>query len=201
MTQIRKNIAGYNNLYQVSNMKYTVYVIRHISTGMVLYVGKTRNFKKRAYQHLSLNAHSKKWLSVIGTGNVLIEEVAKFYNETDALKYEDELILKYGTIANGYNEQRSGLITENIYEYYKKYMQIDEHREHHKESQRKYDRERMKTDKRIEYMRNYQRDYQRYYKKAKKLGVSVADYRKLKKDQDITLEQNKKKEIQLTINF
>ena len=209
-------------------MKYTVYIIRHISTGTVLYVGKTRNFKKRAYEHLSLNAHSKKWLSVIGTGNVLIEEVAKFDNETDALKYEDELILKYGTIINGYNERRSGLIEsenqeEYQKEYQKKYRNTYEHKEYqkeyhkeyqkeyrqkyeYKEYQRKWHRKYHKTDKYINYQKEYRqtdeyKKYQRDYKKAKKIGISVAEYRKLKKDQDATLEQNKKQQIQLTINF
>lgn len=228
MTQINKNIVGYNNLYQVSNMKYTVYIIRHISTGTVLYVGKTRNFKLRAYQHLKLNTHSKKWLSVIGTGNVLIEEVAKFNNKTDALKYEDELILKYNTIENGYNNNRSGLISyENPEEYQKEYQKKYRKIEEHKEYQKKYHKKYNKTDKYKEYQQNYQkeyrntdehkkhnREYQKEYKKtdkykeykrdyykSKKLGISVAEYRKLKKDQDTTLEQNKKQPIQLNINF
>lgn len=219
MTQIRKNIADYNNLYQVSNMKYTVYIIRHISTGQVLYVGKTRNFKRRVYQHLTLHTGTKKWLSVIGTGNVLIEEVAKFDNEVDALKYEDELILKYGTIENGYNKNRSGLIeSENPEEYQKKYqkkyLEIDEHKEHIREYKRKWQKEYSKTDKFKEYQRKwkkeyrntdkcrkYQRDYKRDYYKAKKIGISVSEYRKLKNDQGDTLEQNKKQPIQLTINF
>ena len=141
MTQIRKNIADYNNLYQVSNMKYTVYIIRHIGTGSVLYVGKTKNFKKRVYQHLSLHTSTKKWLSVIGTGNVFIEAVAKFDNEVDALKYEDELILKYNTIENGYNHNRSGLIkVENPEEYDRKRKKTEKYRK----SRREYDRERPK---------------------------------------------------------
>ena len=180
-------------------MKYTVYIIRHISTGMVLYVGKTNNFKRRVYQHLSLKSSSKKWLAVVGTGNVLIEAVAEFDKEVDALKYEDELILKYDTITNGYNKNRSGLIAaENIVEYQKKYQCTDKF----KECQRKY----TKTDKDRGYQREYQKKYQgteefkeyqrkwhRDYYHAKKLGISLDEYRKFK--------QNKKQPIQLTINF
>ena len=202
MTQIRKNIAGYNNLYQVSNMNYTVYLIKHIITGQVLYVGKTDNFKRRAHQHLSLNTNSKEWLSSIGTGNVLIEAVADFENKDDALKYEDELILKYNTITNGYNNNRSGLIaSENPEEYNKKYQkkyrEIDEHKEHMREYHRKYKKEYRNTEEYKEYDRKWHRDY--YY--SKKMGISVSEYRKLKNDQDATLEQNKKQPIQLTINF
>ena len=179
--------------------KYTVYIIRHISTGTVLYVGKTDNLKRRAYEHLKLQSRTKDWLSVIGTANVIIEEVAKFDNEVDALKYEDELIQKYGTIENGYNKHRSGLIKSenpekyNI-EYSRKYRQTNEHKEY----QRNYQKYYYKTDKYKEYKRRWNRDYY----KAKKLGLTIDEYRKLKeKDQGATLEQNKKQPIQLTINF
>lgn len=196
-------------------MKYTVYLIKHINTGTVLYVGKTKNFKMRVYQHLSLNTNSKDWLSVVGTGNVIIEPVAEFSNEVDALKYEDELILKYDTINNGYNKERSGLIfLENSEEYQKNYQK--EYRkeyqntDEYKEYQRKWHRKYSKTDKCREYQKNYHREYQKKYQctdeskeykrkwqrdyyHAKKLGISVDEYRKLK--------QNKNQTNQLTINF
>ena len=125
-------------------MKYTVYVIKHIGTGTVLYVGKTKNFKMRVYQHLSLKSSTKKWLAEIGTNNVLIEPVAEFSNETDALKYEDELILKYNTIENGYNKQRSGLIfLENPEEYQRNWQKEYHSTDKFKEYNRKY----TKTDK------------------------------------------------------
>lgn len=171
--------------------KYTVYLIRHISTGMVLYVGKTDNLKRRAYEHLTLNSNSKKWLSVIGTGNVLIEEVAKFDNEVDALKYEDELILKYGTIENGYNGQRSGLITENPEEYNKKYQkkyrEIDEHKEHMREYKRKWQKEYSKTDK----FKEYQRKWHREYSKTDKCREYQRDYHKKYEKTDKRIEYQK----------
>lgn len=184
-------------------MKYTVYIIKHIGTGTVLYVGKTNNFKRRVYQHLSLKSSSKEWLAEIGTNNVLIEAVAEFNNKVDALKYEDELILKYDTITNGYNKYRSGLIfeenpeeyqreyqkeyhnTDKFKKYIRKYTKTDKYRGYQREYQKKY----QGTDGFKEYQRNWHKDYYQ----AKKLGISVDEYRKFK--------QNKKQSIQLTINF
>ena len=191
-------------------MCYTVYIIRHICTGQVLYVGKTRNFKKRAYQHLTLKTNTKEWISVIGTGNVFIEEVAKFNNETEALKYEDYLIQKYGTIENGYNKCRSGLIkAENPEEYSRKwhreyYQKNDKYKEWRREYERKYRQtekykeykrdyriEYQRTDKYREYLMNYRktdeykeriREYKRDYYNAKKLGMTVKEYRELYKN-------------------
>lgn len=135
-------------------MKYTIYTITTIDEGRVVYVGKTNNFKRRKREHLSLNSRTKEWIAAIGTGNVLIEPVAEFDNETDALKYEDELILEYDTITNGYNKNRSGLIkAENPKEYYN----TDKWKDYHREYNIDYEQ----TDKWKKYHRDYQRDYQR----------------------------------------
>lgn len=180
-------------------MKYTVYVIKHIGTGTVLYVGMTKNFKMRVYQHLSLKSNSKYWLAEIGTNNVLIEPVDEFNNKVDALKYEDELILKYDTIKNGYNKCRSGLIfEENPEKYQKKYHNTDKFKEYQKKYQgtdkyRGYQREYQKKYQGTDGFKEYQRNWHRDYYKAKKLGVSINEYRKIK--------QNKNQPIQLTINF
>lgn len=180
-------------------MKYIVYVIKHIGTGTVLYVGKTKNFKRRVYQHLSLKSNTKKWLSAIGTDNVSIEPVAYFNNKTDALKYEDELILKYNTIENGYNKCRSGLIAaENIEEYQKKYHSTDKFKEYQRkysktDNYRGYQREYQKKYQGTDEFKEYQRNWHRDYYQAKKMGVSIDEYRKIK--------QNKNQPIQLTINF
>ena len=184
-------------------MKYIVSIRKHIGTGTVLYVGSTNNFKRRVYQHLSLKSNAKYWLAEIGTNNVTIEAVAEFNNKVDALKYEDELIIKYGTIENGYNKQRSGLIflenpeeyqrnwqkeyhsTDKFKEYKRKYTKTDKYRGYQREYQKKY----QGTDEFKEYQRKWHRDYYQ----AKKLGVSIDEYRKIK--------QNKNQPTQLTINF
>lgn len=143
-------------------MRYTVYTITTIDEDKVVYVGKTNDFQRRKREHLCLNSNAKDWIAVIGTDNVLIEPVTEFDTEEDALKCEDALILKYDTINRGYNKYRSGLIKA----------------EDHKE----YDRERKKTDKYREWQRGYYntdkwREYHRDRYHAKKLGMSVAEYR------------------------
>ena len=166
--------------------KYTVYIIRHISTGTVLYVGKTNDFKRRAYEHLKLNTNSKDWLSVIGTGNVFIEAVAEFENKDDALKYEDELILKYNTIENGYNNNRSGLITyENHKKYNREYSKTDKFKEYHRKWQREYS----KTDK----CRKYQRDYHRKYEKTDKRIEYQKEYRNSEKYKEYRREYDRER--------
>lgn len=177
-------------------MRFTVYTITTIDQGRVVYVGETNNFQRRKREHLTLNTGTKEWLAEIGTGNVLIEPVAEFNNEVDALKYEDELILKYNTINRGYNKHRSGLIkAEDPKEYQREYQRTDKRKEYQREYQREWQREYEKTDKRKEYKREYRqtdkyREYQREYRQtdkhreyhreyyhAKKLGMSVAEYR------------------------
>lgn len=121
-------------------MRYTVYLIRHICTGTVLYVGKTKNFRVRKYEHLHLRTNTKDWIVEIGTSNISIEKVAEFENEVDALKYEDELINRYGTIENGYNKQRSGLIATSSRkkEYQQEYQQRDVFKVSHQKRQADY---------------------------------------------------------------
>lgn len=179
-------------------MRYTIYTIRTIDEGKIVYVGKTKNFERRKKEHLGLySLNTKEWLAEIGIDNVFIEPVTEFGTEEDALKCEDELILKYDTITNGYNKQRSGLIATEDHEeyhrdYYREYYQKnDKYREwikeyqqteKYKESRREYE----KTDKVKERRRKYEqtdkrKEYHRDYRAAKKMGVSVAEYREIKK--------------------
>ena len=63
----------------------------------------------------------------------------------DLKNKENELILYYNTILNGFNRYRSGIINANNYTEY----------------QREYHRKYSKIDKRKEYQRQYHKEYQR----------------------------------------
>lgn len=163
-------------------MAYTVYTITTINEDKVVYVGKTKNFDLRAYQHYKLNSHAKEWIAAIGTDSVSIDAVAEFDTEEDALKCEDALILKYDTITNGYNKRRSGLIeAEDPQKYHsiqqQKYQKTEKGKEYHNNYNKEWQRKHRKTE---EY-REKQRLYRRDYRAAKKLGISVAEYREIKK--------------------
>lgn len=208
--------------------KYTVYQIKHIVTGQILYIGKTRNFKKRAYQHLTLKTNTKDWLSSIGTNNVTIEAVAEFNDKTEALKYEDELILKYNTITNGYNKYRSGLIYiedkekyrreyEKTYkrkEYLINYRQTDEYKEYKKEyySTEKYKekiREHHKTDEYKEWLREYRKtdkikkymkEYNKEYQRTEKYKEKKREYSKTDKYKEYQKDYKKAKKLGISVS-
>ena len=121
---------------------YTVYTITDIYTKKVIYVGKTKNFKKRKQQHLQLKTNTKQWISMIGVDNISIDSVHIFNNNIDAIRYEDELINKYHTITNGYNKQRSGNVYKDdnyIKSYNKQYKKV--YRTEHNAEMIQYDKQ------------------------------------------------------------
>lgn len=102
----------------MKNKIWTVYTIS--LQGNVMYVGKTYRFVNRKWSHLNKRGTNYSAIPVdIDLLLVTFDQVKEFNNEVEALKYEDELILKYDTLApNGWNKLRSGLIkTGNLKEY------------------------------------------------------------------------------------
>lgn len=161
-----------------------VYIIKNVREDRVVYVGKTINFNKRKYDHLTLHAHTKDWIGAIGTNNVEIIPIECFDTEEEALKREDELILQYDTIENGYNKHRSGLIERGREKEYKNEW-YQEHREDINEQQKRYNadhREEKKQYHKEWYQdhREYKKQYNHDYYQAKKLGMTVKEYREKK---------------------
>lgn len=178
-------------------MKYTVYIIKDLLEGLVVYVGKTSNFNRRKQQHLGLYSNNTKdWISAIGTNNVQIMPVECFDSEEEALRREDELIIQYDTINNGYNRQRSGLIeTGREKEYWQEYHQenanvrnerskqwYQDHREEHNQQMKQWYQD--NHEKRKEQNKKWQQDnrekwnkYMRDRRAAKKLGMTVKEYK------------------------
>lgn len=165
-------------------MNYTVYTISDDLQGRIVYVGETSDFERRKYQHLSLNANTKEWIASIGVENVSITPIAEFSTEEEALRYEDDAILKYNTIEDGFNIRRSGLIaTDDIAEYQKQYQQQyrkehmteiaerwkqykQEHSAELAEYQKQYRQEHRGEN--AECWKQYQKQYQKQYRAKKK---------------------------------
>lgn len=155
---------------------FTVYVIKNNLQGRTVYVGKTNDFERRVNEHLSLSTHTKEWIASIGVENISITPIAEFNSKEEALKCEDEMILKYNTIEDGFNKNRSGLIAatdNNAYqrqyyetnkadrlEYQNRYNEA--HRKKVLEYQKQYDEEH--KDEIAEYQKQYQKQYYQEHK-------------------------------------
>lgn len=139
--------------------KYVVYTISY--QGVVKYVGKTCNIKDRWYRHLHCRGNRASAIPVgINLSLIDFNIIKEFFNEEEALEFEDELIQKFNTIDNGWNKLRSGLIwvkdMDGIHKLYRK-----EHSEKNKVYMAIYN-EKHKAEK-LAYMKEY---YKR--KKAEK---------------------------------
>ena len=71
-------------------------------------------------------------------------------SDEEILKKEDELIIQYDTINNGFNKQRSGLISKDKNEYSKEYL-----KNHNYKHQREYNKSEKWKELHREYMREY----------------------------------------------
>lgn len=113
--------------------KYVVYTISY--QGVVKYVGKTCDFDRRKRNHLTYRGNRRHSSIPIEVNLVDVEilPIKKFNNEEEALKYEDELIIKYDTINSGWNKYRSGLIKASDKNEYTRLQMITYRKEHHEE--------------------------------------------------------------------
>lgn len=143
-----------------------------------MYVGKTNNISNRKYQHLKRNGTGYSAVPI----DVDIQYVdfvvdREFENNVDAVKYENELILKYDTINNGWNKNRSGYICEDMKTYYKERNQKPER----KEWVRKY----VKSDKYKEWLDSdsYKECRKRFNEKRRKQRLTPEKKRILKAKQ------------------
>lgn len=126
-------------LYIWGMKKQYVYTIAY--NGEVMYVGKTRNMAKRKSAHRTKRGTHKSAIPVdADLSKIEFNVVAEFNSEEEALKYEDQLILQYDTIDNGWNKYRSGLIKSSDIKAYNRdysaaYYQV------HKEEKAAYNRD------------------------------------------------------------
>ena len=130
-----------------------IYYIKDLRTDKIIYIGQTKDFKQRKYQHFGNNYIQiiDKYMFEEGRENFIMEMFdidCTNMTEEEILQNEDELILQYDTINNGFNMLRSGLIskteeydnqrsakfykTEKHKEYIKNYHQTEKYKEYQK---------------------------------------------------------------------
>ena len=152
-----------------------IYYIKDLRTDTIIYIGQTTDFKERKRCHFgrkSKRYYVDNYMFMEGRENFEIEifrdiDITVFSDE-DIKKKEDELILQYDTINNGYNKQRSGLVSYN--KQYKKEQSKEYHKKYYQENR----------DKLIQYYKEYNKQYyqenkellrekrKEYYQKHKK---------------------------------
>ena len=155
-----------------------LYYIKDIRTDKIIYIGQTINFEGRKKQHFS---HKKQpideYMFNEGRCNFSMEIFnIDCLNMTDEeiLKKEDELILKYNAIDDGFNIKRSGLImfTENYNR-----NQMRNYRRKNKNTMTEYNKEYYQKNK--EYINKRKSIYQKLNKE--KVNEYSRQYRLRKK--------------------
>ena len=138
----------------MKDLIYTVYMIK--LNEVVMYVGKTSDFERRKYEHL--NRIGTTYSAVpdgLDLSEVTIIKAKDFSDSEEALKYEDELILQYNTINNGWNKLRSGHVSStDKYDSQKTLKYRSKHKEEYKAYMKKWreaHREEIKAYKREQY--------------------------------------------------
>lgn len=176
-----------------------IYYIKDNRTDKIIYIGQTKDFKQRKYQHFGNNYIQiiDKYMFEEGRENFIMEKFdidCTNMTEDEMLQKEDELILQYDTINNGFNMLRSGLIsktkeydnqrsakfhkTEKHKEYIKNYHQIEKYKEYQKNLRQ--------TEEYKKYQREYQREY--YQKHKEELNKKLRERRLKKKQQKLANE-------------
>ena len=151
--------------------KFYVYLIKE--NGVVKYVGKTGYVAQRFSNHRTMRGTKYSAIPLeVDLNTIEIEAIEEFENKVDALKREDELMLKYDTINNGWNIERSGLIrVGNSKEYGR--IKAKEWRDKNPEKSREYARK---------YYREHQEECQqrnRIYQQTHK--EELKEHRKVKR--------------------
>lgn len=165
-----------------------LYYIKDLRTDKIIYIGQTINFQKRKRSHFSHKDQPiDKYMYEEGRENFLME----IFNNVDCtntaedeiLNKEDELILYYDTINNGYNKRRSGNITNNIKEYEHNYhityyQKLKENGYYNTEKLKNYIKEYRKSEKYKEYNKEHCKKY--YYEHREEINARKRE-RRLKK--------------------
>jgi hypothetical protein len=145
----------------------SLYYIKDNRTDKIIYIGQTINYKKRIYDHFYYKNKSKidKHMFEEGRENFSMDMFDIDCNnltDEELRKKEDELIIQYDTINNGFNKNRSGLISK-AKEYYKEMVKKYRNQEKYNEYRKEYE----KTEKRKNYLKEYKKKYYQEHKENK----------------------------------
>lgn len=152
---------------------YSVYLIKLGET--VMYVGKTNDFERRKREHLNKIGTTYSAIPVgLDSSEITITKVKDFSNRDESLNFEDELILQYDTINNGWNKNRSGHISTGDRSAIKKRWE-EEHEAERKAYKKKWREEhreeaKARSKKWYEEHKEEQRAYYQEYHKKRKLN-------------------------------
>lgn len=146
-----------------------IYYIKDLRTDKIIYIGQTTDFKERKRCHFgrkNKRYYIDYYMFTEGREKFEIDIFTNIdvtdYSDEDIRKKEDELILQYDTINNGFNKIRSGLVKYN--KQYQKEQSKEYHKQYYQENKDKfiqYQKERK------EHIKQYNHEY---YLKHKNKG-------------------------------
>ena len=151
-----------------------IYYLKDLRTDKIIYIGQTKDFKERKRAHFrAKKCPIDKHMFEEGRENFsmnIFKDIDYLNITYEELKTkENELIKCYDTINNGWNKNRSGLISNNTKEYQREYSKTEKYKDHCKEKRNN------------EQYKEYQREYQREYSKTEKYKEYKKQYRLKKK--------------------
>lgn len=162
---------------EVTDKIKCLYYIKDTRTDKIIYIGQTIDFKRRKREHFGHIIQAVDlYMFENGRNNFSMEIFTNIntenYSNEDLQKKEQELILQYDTINNGYNKQKSGLITKDKdykITYAKEHNETERRREYKKTYAKEHSQE-LKEKKKEYYKQNKQKilDYQKEYQIANK---------------------------------
>ena len=151
-----------------------IYYIKDLRTDKIIYIGQTKNFIHRKYDHFGSKDNQPIDLYMYNEGreNFIMEKFdidCTNMTEEERKQKEDELILQYDTLNNGFNILRSGNITKNMNDYLKDYRNTEKYKQYNKQYYETEEyKERKAEYRKTEEYKNYRRQYFKQYYQSEK---------------------------------
>lgn len=144
-----------------------IYAIKDKRSDKVLYIGQTKNFKQRKYQHFGCKRDKiDNYIFQEGDENFemyILEELNEDITRSEMYEKEQIYIEKYDTLNNGLNFKRSGNISADWKEYCRELGQTDKYKEKNKKWYEN-NKEKYQTE---EYKKYNREKHRKWYNKNK----------------------------------